>query len=679
MSSPTSQEYRQQVQNRIQDLVSGARPRDPRLSSISTSRLILEGVVEEVRIYRLHKQEKAREAKEERKREKKRMSGNGHGRREGHRHKHDDGEGGYRHKHRDRSGERHGHRYRERSGERHGKGDRRRHRQRSEEGNRDDQTHISRDGGHDTSRHRHRSRSHQRDFSDPVTESQLDPNPNLLMTGGAGPPGHLPKGSQHPHHRPHSPFSSRNEPRGTPKAGQAGASTSPTHRHGPDGKTPFGHLPARAAGVGVAAHFLNKYKHIKAEHDAGHRERSLVEKTVDGWRGKTPKNGSGGGRGKEKEKPKLRKVDRGKGGERQDDGYQRRNEYRLERGRCEKRSHRRGGRDRGEEGQRDVYGEKSDGHRQPRGPEQANESPRSYAPRNLSPNQAPLEATQSSYHTAPRTPLSHGAHSSLYPRAPTPPELHVQAATPPHEPTWPPTPESFRTSSHPVVPPRPEGYVSRSRPRARSPPTPDSCKDPSRPVSSIRQERPTSDPRSREVSPPRPGTARTLSRSPSPRRSERHPSRLSSRGTATPTPYRQRSISAHKPEKSYRSRSRPAFRSRHSPSRTPSPPYPDSHSGHSISPILMPPPPSAPHVSAASSIPPPPPLPPLANPKPSPARAKLFNQIQGGVPKLRKVQSSEKRDRGDVASAGQVYEETMHSQDVEDRERDEAMSGWRAM
>jgi hypothetical protein len=79
-------------------------------------------------------------------------------------------------------------------------------------------------------------------------------------------------------------------------------------------------------------------------------------------------------------------------------------------------------------------------------------------------------------------------------------------------------------------------------------------------------------------------------------------------------------------------------------------------------------------VSAASSIPPHPPLPPLANPKPSPARAKLFNQIQGGVPKLRKVQSSEKRDRGDVASAGQVYEETMHSQDVEDRERDEAMS-----
>lgn len=44
------------------------------------------------------------------------------------------------------------------------------------------------------------------------------------------------------------------------------------------------------------------------------------------------------------------------------------------------------------------------------------------------------------------------------------------------------------------------------------------------------------------------------------------------------------------------------------------------------------------------------------------------------MPKLRKVASSEREDRSDVASAGQVYEKTGHSRDVEERERDEALS-----
>jgi hypothetical protein len=41
----------------MQTLLSGDRPRDPHLSTISTGRRVLEGLVEEVRIYRLHKEE----------------------------------------------------------------------------------------------------------------------------------------------------------------------------------------------------------------------------------------------------------------------------------------------------------------------------------------------------------------------------------------------------------------------------------------------------------------------------------------------------------------------------------------------------------------------------------------------------------------------------------------------
>ncbi|KAF2636483.1 hypothetical protein P280DRAFT_533584 [Massarina eburnea CBS 473.64] len=53
------------MQKRIQELVSGNRPRNPALSELSTRRLILEGIIEEVKIYRLTKEEKARKAREE--------------------------------------------------------------------------------------------------------------------------------------------------------------------------------------------------------------------------------------------------------------------------------------------------------------------------------------------------------------------------------------------------------------------------------------------------------------------------------------------------------------------------------------------------------------------------------------------------------------------------------------
>jgi hypothetical protein len=52
------EEYRRAVAASIQDLVAGRRPRDPALSGASTGRLILEGVVESVKVYRLYQQEK---------------------------------------------------------------------------------------------------------------------------------------------------------------------------------------------------------------------------------------------------------------------------------------------------------------------------------------------------------------------------------------------------------------------------------------------------------------------------------------------------------------------------------------------------------------------------------------------------------------------------------------------
>jgi hypothetical protein len=61
---PKSEQYRKQVQKRMQDLLSGKRSRNAELSQLSTGRLILEGVVEEVRIYRLRKEEKARQVRE---------------------------------------------------------------------------------------------------------------------------------------------------------------------------------------------------------------------------------------------------------------------------------------------------------------------------------------------------------------------------------------------------------------------------------------------------------------------------------------------------------------------------------------------------------------------------------------------------------------------------------------
>lgn len=61
---PGSPDYQQQVATSIQALVSGARPRDPAMSGASTGRLILEAVVESLKIYRGYKQDVARGTRE---------------------------------------------------------------------------------------------------------------------------------------------------------------------------------------------------------------------------------------------------------------------------------------------------------------------------------------------------------------------------------------------------------------------------------------------------------------------------------------------------------------------------------------------------------------------------------------------------------------------------------------
>ncbi|OSS50435.1 hypothetical protein B5807_04871 [Epicoccum nigrum] len=77
------EEYARAVTASIQDLVAGRRPRDPALSGASTGRLIFEGLVESVKVYRLYQQEKMSRVEE--------TKGN---RRDGRRHRRSNDEGG---------------------------------------------------------------------------------------------------------------------------------------------------------------------------------------------------------------------------------------------------------------------------------------------------------------------------------------------------------------------------------------------------------------------------------------------------------------------------------------------------------------------------------------------------------------------------------------------------------
>lgn len=151
---------------------------------------------------------------------------------------------------------------------------------------------------------------------DPVTEGPRDNNPDFMATGGAGPVGTL---STNHHELSRHPDAPLRPLAPSPIPGNTAASPPPTRRRGPDG-TPFGALPKytrkKGSVLGFGEHVMNTYKHIKAEHDAGHRSRGALEMKVDELRGK-----SAAGSGYDK----LQKNE----GERA--GYERREEFKVTR------------------------------------------------------------------------------------------------------------------------------------------------------------------------------------------------------------------------------------------------------------------------------------------------------------------------------------------------------------
>jgi hypothetical protein len=412
-------QYRNGVQTRVQSLLSGTRPRDPHLSSVTTGRLILEGLVEELKIYRLHKEEKAREEKEREKGRNRRMGD--HEERERHhhrRHRSRDGslscgheERKHRHRERSRSRERHesrdkGHRERHKSKDR-SHGHREHHRRR----------HLHRDRSRERSRGRSRHHHRRHRHRSPVTDGPRDPNPKLIMSGGAGPPGTVSPVPERRRSRSRSRSRSRRR-----SSDHRSHSKAQGLRQGPDGKTAFGKFPKKAVGVGVVGHVMNTYRHIKAEHEAGHRDRGVLERAVDGWRGK---GGSGRDSGKQRQR-----------------GDRRRGEERAgrDRRRIESSERRRGGEK--EHDKRNRYTSRD-----------------AYKEKELSPRPAASPTRRNSPHPRTRTP-----------------DIHVQEATPPDwqqaQQPWPPMPETYLppTPSHPppAWPPTPETFVPPSPARSRS-------------------------------------------------------------------------------------------------------------------------------------------------------------------------------------------------------------------
>jgi hypothetical protein len=111
----------------------------------------------------------------------------------------------------------------------------------------------------------------------------------------------------------------KKSPAPDPRPGQVGASHSPTRKKnlGPDG-TPFGQLPKYTAKPGLALgfrdHVRNTYKHIKAEHDAGHRQKGVLEKMLFEKGNKKPEVGAGSD-GREKSREREEGTQRKRGGE----------------------------------------------------------------------------------------------------------------------------------------------------------------------------------------------------------------------------------------------------------------------------------------------------------------------------------------------------------------------------
>ena len=230
---PDSPEYQQQVSKSIKTLVSGQRPRDPIMSGASTGRLIIEGVVENLRIYRLYKEEKAREMEGKKKgaREKEKTNGNSHGHKRRERHRpqsprhergrcRSNGSNGeasryLRHHSTDTYSNRGEHRRRKHH----------RHRLEGEGRNKNHKGLRDRDNN--------QKRVNRLKDLDSLYPSTRSPTREMMNATNAQP--------------------------------------------GPDG-APFGSRPARGKGVSIAAHAKTIYRNIMAEQDAGSRKKGFAEK-----------------------------------------------------------------------------------------------------------------------------------------------------------------------------------------------------------------------------------------------------------------------------------------------------------------------------------------------------------------------------------------------------------------
>lgn len=262
MPDHESDTYRLEVQSRVQTLLSGQRERNPDLERMSTSRLILEGVVEELKIYRMHKQDQAT-AKSENE-----MGGDKVGRRERGK---GEGKSGYKHL------EERGRRPRKvHDPDRHG----------SRERSRDKSPTV--DGGGESKRRSHRRK---RDVPDSVTvtSSPQDLEPEYMITGGAGPPGTLPLADHNPsyrssptqgrHHHEHPKASNQNR-RPIEDADNLPSSTGPNSPANVPGNLPKYKFKIGPA-LGFGDHVMGTYQHIKAEQDAGKREKGMFEKFLE--------------------------------------------------------------------------------------------------------------------------------------------------------------------------------------------------------------------------------------------------------------------------------------------------------------------------------------------------------------------------------------------------------------
>jgi hypothetical protein len=464
------------------------------------------------------------------------------------------------------------------------------------------------------------------------------------------------------------------------RAGCVGESRSPTRQQkGPDG-TPFGSLPKYKSKAGIAMglgnHFMNTYRHIKAEHDAGHRTKGVIETALDEMRkkradakGKSDKQESG--RTRERERVRKSEPERTRWAE----GYPgktRGEEWKPVAAETEASGHHRSAQD--ERRRRDRDGRRQREHEDWEKscsvplPEIRVEPPTSSASPTRQPTEAPCEVSSptpptSSLPPAPEPPNWHARPS------PPPPIREVEylerEASPPREPSVrgvddaseggaaasyydetprSPTPGSFEDREEMWREEHDEPLVRDGVGYPDTPPSPVMPSYPDTPRSPIsggfedcemkhEEEQPLAhdemlypDTPPSPIIPPYPDTP------PSPVGSE-GPS-----GSSSP-------IMSHAPRAS-------------SPLKRFTPAFWQS--------IPMPIP-----QQLAPPVPPPPGLPPLPTARP-PNMAALLGDIRG-PPKLRSVAASDRKDSSINPRAGRVvYDETAHSRDVEEHERAQA-------